>query len=90
MKRIIMVIIFLAALGGGYWGVTRSSALVAIESGYKWVARSSAVAPMPTSLTGSGTIEAETIAITAELGGRILDLKVDEGDEARPNWNKSR
>ena len=29
----------------------------------------------------SGTIEADTVAITAELGGRITELKVDEGDE---------
>jgi multidrug resistance efflux pump len=34
-----------------------------------------------TALVGSGSIEAETVAITAELGGRIIELKVDEGDE---------
>jgi HlyD family secretion protein len=45
------------------------------------IPRYSAAALEPTSLTGSGTIEAETVAITAELGGRILELKVDEGDE---------
>jgi HlyD family secretion protein len=66
MKRIIfIIIILLAALSGGYW----------------WFAGPSAAALEPTSLTGSGTIEAETVAITAELGGRILELKVDEGDE---------
>lgn len=81
MKRIIFVIILLAAIGGGYWAVTRSAALAAIEGEYWRFARSSAAAPAPTSLTGSGTIEAETVVITAELGGRIVGLRVDEGDE---------
>jgi multidrug resistance efflux pump len=81
MKRIILVIILLAAIGGGYWAITRSAALAAVESGYWSVARSSAAAPVLTSLTGSGTIEAETVVVTAELGGRIVELKVDEGDE---------
>jgi multidrug resistance efflux pump len=69
MKRIIPVIIILAAIGGGYW----------------WFNQPSVAAPNPAaepaSLLGSGTIEAETVAITAELGGRIIELKVDEGDE---------
>lgn len=65
MKRIISTIIVLAALSGAYW----------------WFARPPAAALEPATLTGSGTIEAETMAITAELGGRILELKVDEGDE---------
>ncbi len=82
MKRIIFVIILLAAVGGGYWGITRSAVLAAIEENEYWgMTRSSGSAPVPISLTGSGTIEAETIAITAELGGRIIELKVDEGDE---------
>lgn len=66
MKRIIPVIILIVALGGGYWWFTRSQA-TASEA--------------PTALVGSGAIEAETVAITAELGGRIIELKVDEGDE---------
>jgi len=66
MKRIIfIIIILLAALSGSYW----------------WFSRPSAAALEPTTVAGSGTIEAETVAITAELGGRILELKVDEGDE---------
>ncbi len=82
MKRIFLVIILLAAVGGGYWGITRSAVLAAIEENEYWgMTRSSGSAPVPISLTGSGTIEAETIAITAELGGRIIELKVDEGDE---------
>jgi len=70
MKRIMPVIIItlLAAIGTGVWWFTRPP-----------VAASEAI-----TLPGSGTIEAdETVAITAELGGRIIELKVDEGDEVR-------
>jgi multidrug resistance efflux pump len=74
MKRIVPVIILLAVIGGGYWWFTQAEAGVL----------STAVALEPAAgLTGSGTIEAETVAITAELGGRIIELKVDEGDEVR-------
>ncbi|MBN1992641.1 MAG: efflux RND transporter periplasmic adaptor subunit [Anaerolineae bacterium] len=70
MKRIIPIIIILAALGAGYWWYTNSQPIAA--------------ALEPTAeppLVGSGSIEAETVAITAELGGRILELLADEGDE---------
>lgn len=65
MKRIIPVIIILAIIGGGYW----------------WFKHSRVAASMPTALVGSGTIEAETIAITTEIGGRIIAVKAAEGDE---------
>ena len=68
MKRIIPIILLLTvAIVGGYW----------------WFTRPTVAALEPATLTGSGTIEAETIAITAELGGRIIELKVDEGAEVR-------
>ncbi len=67
MKRVIPIIIILAAIAGGYWWYNRpSEAALGSES---------------TALVGSGTIEAETVAVTAELGGRILEIKVAEGDE---------
>jgi multidrug resistance efflux pump len=66
MKRIIPIIILIAVLGGGYYWYTN---------------RISAVTLAPAGLVGSGAIEAETVAITAELGGRIVDIKVAEGDE---------
>jgi HlyD family secretion protein len=68
MKRIIPVIIILAALAGGYWWYTQPTAVALTAT------------PEP-ALVGSGTIEAETIDITAELGGRIIKLLVGEGDE---------
>jgi len=66
MKRLIPIIILTLALIAGYNWWSNRSETVALES---------------SRLTGSGAIEAETVAITAELGGRILDLKVGEGDE---------
>lgn len=72
MKRIIPAIILLAVLGGGYWWFTQAGA-AALEP-----------AADPAVLVGSGSIEAETVAITAELGGRIMEIKVNEGDEAQP------
>ena len=66
MKRIIPIIILLAAIGGGYWWYSRRPAVASVE---------------PTALVGSGSIEAETVAITAELGGRILEINVGEGEE---------
>lgn len=34
----------------------------------------------PESITGSGTIEAQTVALTSEQGGRVQDVRADEGD----------
>jgi len=36
-------------------------------------------------LSASGTIEAEEVSITAELGGRVQALLAEEGDEVAPN-----
>jgi multidrug efflux pump subunit AcrA (membrane-fusion protein) len=69
MKRIIPIIIILAAIGGGYWWYTQNSTVAALET------------EEDPPLVGSGSIEAETVAITAELGGRIIDLMADEGEE---------
>lgn len=69
MKRIIPLIVILAALGGGYWWYSNRPAATV---------QSAAAADR---LAGSGSIEAETVSVTAELGGRILALHVAEGDE---------
>ncbi len=69
MKRIIPLIIIIAILGAGYWWYTQPTA-TALTAGAETGA-----------LVGSGTIEADTVAVTAELGGRIIELRVDEGDE---------
>ena len=68
MKRIIPIIIIIAAIAGVYWWATHSTAADTAEA-------------TENELVGSGSIEAETVAITAELGGRVLTLHVAEGDE---------
>lgn len=67
MKRIIPIIILLAALAGGYW----------------WLNQPKVDASEPAGLVGSGSIEAEKVAITTEIGGRIITVKADEGDEVK-------
>ncbi len=67
MKRIIPIIVMIAVIGGGYW----------------WYSRKAVDAAAPEGLVGSGSIEAETIALTAELGGRISAVKAAEGDEVK-------
>lgn len=66
MKRVVVLVILLGALGAYWWFTTRTEA---------------AGSATDSVLVGSGLIEAETVAITAELGGRVTDLTVGEGDE---------
>jgi HlyD family secretion protein len=73
MKRIIPIIVILAVVAGGYWWYTQNNTVVALE------------AEGPAPLIGSGSIEAETVVITAELGGRIIEIMVDEGQEVAAN-----
>jgi multidrug resistance efflux pump len=64
--RIIAPILLLAALaGGGFW----------------WWNQRAEAANASRALSGSGTIEAEEVLITAEVGGRIKTLMVEEGQE---------
>lgn len=64
-RRIIILTVALIVLGAG---------------GVWWWGRQAAAAESGL-LSGSGTIEAETIMITAEVGGRIRSLPVMEGQE---------
>lgn len=65
MKRIIPIIILIALIGGVYW----------------WYNQPRVDASASTALVGSGAIEADIVAITTEIGGRIIAVKADEGDE---------
>jgi HlyD family secretion protein len=74
MKRAIPILILLALIGAGYyWWTTRNSAEALTISADE----------LDTRITGSGTIEAEIVAITSETGGRIIAMHADEGDEVR-------
>lgn len=56
-------------------------ALLAAGGYWWWSGR--ATAASAGSLSGSGTIEAEDVLITAEVSGRVQELLVDEGQEVR-------
>ena len=72
MKRAIPVLFLLALIGGGYyWWTTRNDTQAVTLFSEEESKR----------ITGSGTIEAEIIAITSETGGRVTAVHADEGDE---------
>ncbi|MFN8569507.1 MAG: biotin/lipoyl-binding protein [Kouleothrix sp.] len=56
-------------------------ALLAAGGYWWWSGRATAAGAG--SLSGSGTIEAEDVLITAEVSGRVQELLVDEGQEVR-------
>lgn len=74
MKLIVPIIILLALIGGGYywWTTLRSAEALSSSANERLV-----------QITGSGTIEAETVVITSETGGRIIAIHADEGDEVK-------
>ena len=79
MRRVIPILILLILIGAGvYWWTTQRE-----------TAATSSAAPIgppwgeetDNRIFGSGTIEAEIIAITTEIGGRIVAMHADKGDE---------
>jgi HlyD family secretion protein len=75
MKRIIILIVLLAlAAAGYYWWVEGRPGLPPQLDPFIAPTASNAV-------TGSGSIEAERVAVSAEFGGRILAIHASEGDE---------
>lgn len=88
MKRVIVLLVIAVAVGGvavgGWWYVNQN------PEWWFWLQEefAKAVAELglePVEETGglmaSGFIEAEEASVTSELGGRILSLYADEGDE---------
>jgi HlyD family secretion protein len=79
MKRVIPILILLSLVGVGYyWWTTQSSGdavSLAAQGGPLWRKESN------NRILGSGTIEAEIIAITSETSGRIVAIYADEGEE---------
>lgn len=65
--RVIMPLVLVAALVGGFW----------------WWNGRTAAADEAGVLSGSGTIEAEQVQITSEVSGRVQELFVDEGQEVK-------
>lgn len=75
MKRLLFLLLPVLILGtiAAFWYPQSSSPFVAAL--YAQVSPSAV-----SSLTYSGTIEADQIAIVPEIGGRVVDVKVKEGD----------
>ena len=88
MKRVLILLVVLvvvaAAVGGGWWFINEN------PEWWFWAQDEfdKAVAGLgltpeeaPPGLVASGFIEAEEASVTTELGGRIVALHADEGDE---------
>ncbi len=79
MKRVIPILILLIVIAAGvYWWTMQGNAEVinlAAPLDPPWEKEPD------NRIVGSGTIEAEIIAITTETGGRIIAMHADEGDQ---------
>jgi HlyD family secretion protein len=82
---LLVVVIVAGAIAGGWWFFNQNPAW------WSWLRDEfdKAVAELglepeaePPGLVASGFIEAEEASVTTELGGRIVALRADEGDEA--------
>jgi len=72
---IVILLLLLAGAGGGWWYFTSHP-----EAGSQLLAGLGMGSPPEEIIAASGIIEAQEISITAEVGGRITNLLVDEGD----------
>jgi len=68
-KVVIGIVVGVAIVGAAVAGI------------YFFVLNPASTRPEADGLTASGFIEAEEVAIAPELGGRVLELSVEEGDE---------
>ncbi len=68
MKKILFLIIILALAAGGYYWYTNYYTVDSVTEEEK-------------AIVGSGVIEAETIVVTSETGGRIVEVYGREGTE---------
>jgi HlyD family secretion protein len=66
-RRVLPVIVLLALLGVGYWYFFGGGRATAADG----------------ALSASGTIEAVTVNVSPELGGRVMSVAVAEGDSVR-------
>jgi multidrug resistance efflux pump len=76
----IIILLLLAVLGVGYWLFSNYPDMWEVA-----LAELELVAPEAdkAGITASGFIEVRQVAVAPEVGGRIAQLKVDEGDEVK-------
>lgn len=79
MKRMIPILILLIVIGAGYfwWTTQRDSQVTSLAASIAPPWRKEA----DNRILGSGSIEAEILAITTETGGRIVAIHADEGEQ---------
>ncbi len=95
MKRALLILLPLALLAAalaGAWWLARHQSTQAIQTLTGWgVPRSQAeqvvrwlggtVESEPGPLVASGTLEGQSVAIVSELGGRVIQIGAEEGDD---------
>jgi HlyD family secretion protein len=88
MKRLIGIVIFLLVLGGivggGWWYVNQNPATwFWLQDEFQKIVVQLGLQPaeQPKGLFASGFIEADEASVTTVMGGRIVALTADEGDE---------
>ncbi len=81
MKRLLILILLLALAAGGYIVYTNYYATDATLPAAGLLTGDTASLPFSRTIAGSGAIEAETILVTSEIGGRIVDVLAAEGAE---------
>lgn len=79
LLAVLILLLLIAGGGAGWWYLNTHSAvrqqiLVALNIESAQPARD---------ISASGTIEVEELTVTAEIGGRIVEILADEGDEVR-------
>ncbi len=82
IRLIVVVIVLVLLAGGGYWGWQYLQANPQMVS---WIMTNLEIEAIQAAevLSASGFIEAEEVSITAEIGGRIVALHADEGDQVQ-------
>ena len=75
-KRLIPIVLLLAvAAAAGYWWFA--------AGGDQMMGQIAQPDIQDSAIFGSGTVEAEEIAITSQLGGLVVEIPVDEGDQVQ-------
>lgn len=82
MKRALIIVFALILVGalaaGSWWYLSANPGATGELLARSGLAQESGTAG---TLTGSGTIESEEVIVSAEVGGRIVEIDADEGDE---------
>jgi HlyD family secretion protein len=87
MKRfitVLAVVVFVGAVAGGWWYLREHPEWVAwFQDEFNQAVQDLGLgqAEVPAGLIASGFIEADEASVSTEIGGRIMSLHADEGDE---------